>query len=1199
MDTVQELQQAGFSDAEINQHISKQGSELRAAGFSDREVADHFGFTQTYADTQVNKSLLQRARDYLGISETPKRPTPTKMDATMRGELESNYGVLLDDRIASDETDVEFQRVLAQGLSGLTGGISELLGGKVERPQTIPGVIAGAGAELAGFIAGPFKAGKLLLGSRLTPTASGLKGMAQLLTQGGAQLGIASGLSRIIPAFLDDPDFGNYGLDILKSTAMGTLTGVIYPLMGAVPTQPLRIATTLAVMDKIRAGVGQWFTFDDFVTGIKDGTIDKKELGQMGFNYLMDIYFASKTPSMRVQLKSLADNAIVKEIQSLDPDKVAQTILDISNTDSMDTMIKDLELRKAVQYDGKTYESKPGEIHAQTIDRNGLSYDEKLIDGYVDKNGEFLTRDKITSALREGEGRQPDNMRESLPEKFIEPESVYQEIKSNEGPEAELLVRGLNQNGIITIDTHSTGDKITVQISGDNKIIDPLWKAGLLKEGPYKPGIDESYYLTIPKSDVNKFFQIYMRDTMFDGGGVTGESPLEMTLRYGPEKEMAQAGTESMLERGIVRDPKKLMSEQLAEEFMADPARYQEIMQKYGMGVEDFAKTLKEEASSWGRKLGELGLESQRLETKYPQFAEAMRELHDINKIPSPWDRVRSLWKSFDQIRRGMLVTQLSTSARNLETQLGRVGLDVFEKGIDSGLQKLTGKEVTTSPMDGVQQLVDIIRRSTSKKITETVLKLFPKEYDRLYGSYMADIEPGQMGHAIGKGVDILNTVNRFQEFLFRNGVFKASLEQKLSTEGRDLVKIIEENKVGAIPQETIQYAVDRALEMTFAQAPKKGGVGDALVKFVNNFPGVSFIMPFPRFFVNSTKFVFEYNPTGFLKLLSKQERTAIANGDMHVLSRATLGTIMLGLAYFFRDSEYAGEKWYEIQAGDKVIDTRPFNPFASYLFMADVTHKLIHGNLDRLTSKDIALGVFSSNMRAGMGLYAMDQIFNAISRTGDPQKAADLVKSMAGELVGGFLTPFNQIKEFISGFDKYIVREKRSDPFWGPIKEKMPWLDRTLPELYSPTKEGPVTRELPVLRQVTGLAISTKNSFEKELDRLGFQYAEIFHSTGNPEADNLIKKHMGELSTQVMDPLVSSKDFTAMGDAQKGYIISEMLNGIRQAGKGMTEGDKPELFFKIFFDRMPKREKAMLEETGVDLKALEKQLTEPTKEVK
>jgi hypothetical protein len=820
----------------------------------------------------------------------------------------------------------------------------------------------------------------------------------------------------------------------------------------------------------------------------------------MGFNYLMDLYFASKTPSMRVQLNALADNAMIREMRSLDPNEVAQTILDVVNGDSIDAKIKELGLKVAEKHNGQVYEGKPGEIHAQIVERNGLPYDKGVIDGYTDKTGNFHTREEIVAPLRDGEGIQAVNTRESLPE---------------QGP------------------------------AGPKGIESPTW---------------------------------------------------EMTLKYGPEKEMAQAGTESMIEKGVERDPKKLMSEQLAEEFLSDPTKYKDIANKYGMTVETFAKTLKEQASTWGRKLGELGLEAQRLGSENPEIGELIGKLARLNKGITAWDIIRSKWKMFDQIRRGLLVTQLSTSVRNFETQMQRVSLDVFEKGLDAGLQKLFGKEVTTSPWDGVEQLIDIFRRAESKELTKTVLRQFPKEYDRLYGSYMADLETGRIGNAVSRGVDIFNTINRFQEFLVRNGVFRATLDQSVRRQGMDLTEIIENNKIGAIPEKSIANSVQNALEKTFAAAPKKGGVGDTLVKFVNNFPGASFIMPFPRFFVNSVKFVMEYNPTGFLKLLSKPEREAIANGDMHVLSRATLGTIMLGMASLFRDSEYAGEKWYEIQVGDRVIDTRPFNPFASYLFMADVAVRLKNGTLDRLNGKDIALGVFSSNLRAGMGLYAMDQIFNAVSKTGDPQKAADLIKSSLGEVAGGLLTPLNQVKEFLAGFGDYIVREKRTDPFWGPIKEKLPWLEKTLPELYSPTKEGPVTREMPIVRQLTGLATRTKTVFEKELDRLGFEYADIFHSTGNPEADNLIKKYMGQFSTAVMEPFVSSKEFKELGDGMKGYIISDMLGALREAGKGAAEAENPNLFIKLFFDKVPKREKAMLEELGISLKSLSEQTTQPEK---
>lgn len=1219
-DKIQEWRDAGFSDAAISDYIQKKTPEWTLSGFSGEAISEYLGTAKIYANEQEANSLLQRVRNYVGISDKPKKPEPTKIDESLRGQLDVNFPGQWDETTASMEADVEARRVLVQGVSGLTGGLSELAFGRVERPQTTVGTLAGAGLELAGFIGGPFKAAKVLTGTRLAPTATGLKGVAQLLAEGGAQLGIASGLSRIIPAFLENPDFGSYAVDMLKSTAMGALTGVIYPIMGVVPTQPLRVATTLAVMDKIRAGTGQWFTFDDFVAGIKDGTVDKKELASMAFNYLMDLYFASKTPSMRVQVKALENNAMMREIRSLDSDRVAQTILDISNSDSIDKKVKELGLTVAEKYNGQVYEGKPGEIHAQVIERNGLPYDASVTDGYTDKAGNFHAREEIIAPLRDGEGIQPVNMRESLPE-----QGGIRVYRATEKTFDKSLV---TEDGIFVV---SDKWQAEAYLGGKSKILETLIldkdvKILKFEDTPrelynkvgndYIPrdngdGVEIAKYakehgydaveyhaqkgLAPEMSVVNpNVLKTNIGPVMFEAGGF--ENPLEGTLKYGPEKEMAQAGTESMIEKGIERDPKKLMSEQLAEEFLADPTKYKDIANKYGMTVEEFAKTLKEQASTWGRKLGELGLEAQKLGRENPEIAELIGKMARLNKGITAWDIIRSKWKMLDQIRRGLLVTQLSTSVRNFETQMQRVSLDVFEKGLDAGLQKIMGKEITTSPMDGVEQLVDVLRRDESKELTKTVLEHFPKEYDRLYGSYMADLETGKVGNAVARGVDILNTVNRFQEFLVRNGVFRATLEQGLERKGMNLTEIIDKNQIGAIPEKFIADSVQNALEKTFAAAPKKGGVGDVLVKFVNNFPGASFIMPFPRFFVNSTKFVFEYNPTGFLKLLSKPEREAIANGDMHVLSRATLGTIMLGMAYLFRDSEYAGEKWYEIQVGDKVIDTRPFNPFASYLFMADVTRKLLRGEEGKLTSKDIMLGIFSSNMRAGMGLYAMDQVINGVygwlSRTGEAAKWTDLIKSSFGEVAGGLLTPFNQVKEFLGGFSDYIVREKRTDPFWGPIKEKLPWLESTLPELYTPTKEGPVIRELPIVRQLTGLATRTKTVFEKELDRLGFEYAEIFHSTGNPEADNLIKKYMGQFSTAVMEPFVSSKEFKELGDGQKGYIISEMLGALRQAGKGAAEAENPNLFIKLFFEHVPKREKAMMQELGIDLKAMSEQVT-------
>ncbi len=670
------------------------------------------------------------------------------------------------------------------------------------------------------------------------------------------------------------------------------------------------------------------------------------------------------------------------------------------------------------------------------------------------------------------------------------------------------------------------------------------------------------------------------------------ENAFESTVKYDPHQAMAEAGTESMLEKGIKRDPDKLMTEQLIDEWLSDPSKYENIMARYGMTPQEWAKVMREQASSWGKKLGELGIEARRLGKEIPEIGEALAELEQIAKTPSAWDKIQNGWKNLDRVRRGLLVTQLSTAVRNGFSQAARVGMDIPEKAMNYYLGKLFRLEPKGSPLDGVEQLVKVLQRGESKRIAESVLEAFPKQYSRMYSTYMSDIEVGKLGQTISRGVDILNTANRFQEFLYRNGVFTASLEQGLRKEGVDLAEIIEKRAFKDIPQEVVEKAVSKALEMTFAETPKWGTIGQKFVSFVTSMPGATFILPFPRFLVNSLKFNFEYSPMGLLKLLSAKERAAFAAGDVHVLSRAIIGSAMLGTAWQIRNSDLAGEKWNEVKVGNKTINMMAYNPFAVYLFMADILKKAKDGTLYKLTGKDVSLGILSSNIRAGTGLYTVDQIINAVSRTGDPEKASDLLKTFAGEVAGGLLTPVNQIKEFAAGFDDYIVKEKRIEPFWGPIKEKIPIIEKTLPIAYSPTREGPITRELPATRQLTGLMMKTKNTFEKEIDRLGFSYQEIFHSIGDVEADNLIKKYMGIMATRMAIPLIESKDYESLTEGQKGLVLANLLNEMRNTAKSAAEEENPTLFAKIKLERIPKRELMVLQEQGLDIKELEKQLT-------
>lgn len=274
-------------------------------------------------------TLLDTIKDYLNI----RQPKTTPLDIEAIENRESPYWIR--EQVFGTGKVEEMRRIVGKGLSGVTGGISDLVRGYEEDPETVPGTIMGAGAELAGFFLVPYAGAKVLTGTRLAPKIGGLGRVTQQLIQGGATLGIASGVSSILPAFLESESFTEMGMDVLDHTKTGAMIGILFPLSAYVPTKPLRLAVGLAVMDKIRAGVGEWFTIDDVYQGLVDGTIDKKVLAERAFGYLMDMYFILKVPSMGKQLEALKANAMIAEMKGLNPAEIEAALIEIGKQGTM------------------------------------------------------------------------------------------------------------------------------------------------------------------------------------------------------------------------------------------------------------------------------------------------------------------------------------------------------------------------------------------------------------------------------------------------------------------------------------------------------------------------------------------------------------------------------------------------------------------------------------------------------------------------------------------------------------------------------------------------------------------------------------------------------------------------------------------------------------------------------------------------
>lgn len=274
-------------------------------------------------------SIVDKLMDYLGIRKTPPKTIPLQIDATEKGQ--TDYQVR--EEVFGTGRQEEFRKVMQRGLAGATAGMTDLiskaLNGEVQRPETTAGIIGGSLTELAGFILGPFRAVSLITGARLAPTAKGLKQTAQMMAKGAADLGIASGLSSIVPHFLESETLTEAGLKIGESTAIGGIVGAIFPTFRHIENKALRMAVGLAVMDKIRAGMGEWFTIDDIIVGIGNGTIDRKHLAVKAYDYLLDMYFISHVPSMKKDFQKYEHNAAIKEFGKINVEEVEKTIIEL------------------------------------------------------------------------------------------------------------------------------------------------------------------------------------------------------------------------------------------------------------------------------------------------------------------------------------------------------------------------------------------------------------------------------------------------------------------------------------------------------------------------------------------------------------------------------------------------------------------------------------------------------------------------------------------------------------------------------------------------------------------------------------------------------------------------------------------------------------------------------------------------------
>jgi hypothetical protein len=592
-----------------------------------------------------------------------------------------------------------------------------------------------------------------------------------------------------------------------------------------------------------------------------------------------------------------------------------------------------------------------------------------------------------------------------------------------------------------------------------------------------------------------------------------------------------------------------------------------------------FAKMLQHGWSEWGRTgkvMSDLRKELGKILTADELAAAGLDDIQAAGTVFRVMRGAVNFW-------RGSITAQLATAVRNLEVGLVRMPLKFFEDVASGAVRQFGGATGRKGAFVGATENLTALWRGMtprSRRGIERLLTQIDESEDKLSATGLFGrlfqtpaVDMGDVGVTGGakRVLNFLQLANRTQENFMRSIAFDAMLskrllqmgvdKQALFTLGADATKVFGAQWKGI--RRALAESVDEALEVTFALKPSQK-LWNHLFAVYEEFPAAALIHPFPRFFANSIKFLKEHSPFGLAKFMTDGQRSAISRaitakgmgaGGIQREATEALGKAMSGFmlhagALALRNSDLAGERWYEIKVGDKIVDARPFNPLAAYLLLAEQMRKLADPAAagPPLKVRDFAEAFAGIRRFTGTGLF----IFNLFDS--DVESFTKGVTRTAGELVGGFTIPFRTFKDFLATAkeDEAVFRAK--DGLFGPLINNLPLAGATREPEPRAARAGYVGEEPPVggiaaptFRQLTGIIARTRTPVEAELIN---RDVSARPGTGDPELDRSIMEAAGPEIDERISRLIESSRYQRASDVDKRAMLSREVGKIRTRAK-------------------------------------------------
>jgi len=635
------------------------------------------------------------------------------------------------------------------------------------------------------------------------------------------------------------------------------------------------------------------------------------------------------------------------------------------------------------------------------------------------------------------------------------------------------------------------------------------------------------------------------------------------------------------------------------------------ILGKYGVTQREIAATMFADASRAGKTLRELRSLSEVVGTATRnktagQIGEEAEDLATKN--------LGSTFRRLEDLRRLTLVSGLGTAVRNNFSQYIRSGVDTLVYGFESAINpnKKFGLRNTFAQLEHT-----FYDPKDAATISQFLLDLNEKQRVRFFNQYsevnntLGKKNPGQsaisgQGNGVASQTPILdkwesvitfaNGLNRYQEAIYRQGMFTASIQRQLFDQGLDMMTVLRSGKITEnISEDMVAKATDDALDFTYANQPEWSVFRNINNLIVNS--GLTLAIPFPRFMFKAIEMTYNYNFTGVTHSLLKATKStlkgeAIPEREFKRFAQGIAGGAPLfTLGYILRDpdGETAGSDWYMLNDGKgNEFDARPFFPLTPYLLFGEMIHRATNEKFAGkvFNAKEAVEGLTGANFRGTGPASRILEDFFAVGTDDTTELEFNLtLKELGGylgEALSGYGQPIYQFGDIFS--DNYQrMRDYKTDIDSGesegyvrnlenffsgvfqPFKTRIGRVAEGVGETFNieafsqndvPFKEDPrfsdvPERVLPFMKIMFGATLNrVPPEYIQDLSKYGFKYVDFMARTNSSTIDRRINREMGILMNREMPEAIATakEQFPDDGVAQAGLIkefISDMKSSL------------------------------------------------------